>query len=142
MAEAGTLHDAFIDELRDTYDAERQLTKALTKLAESAGDPQLREAFQTHLAETEGQIERLTLAQMVERAEGAIEGVITDRSVFRVDHPVDGPELYFTRNAVVGDAFDDLEVGMVVHVTRATTEGPLGPQASSVKLLGRAKSAT
>ena len=29
MAEAGTLHDAFIDELRDTYDAERQLTKAL-----------------------------------------------------------------------------------------------------------------
>ena len=29
MAEAGTLHDAFIDELRDTYDAEKQLTKAL-----------------------------------------------------------------------------------------------------------------
>jgi cold shock CspA family protein len=54
----------------------------------------------------------------------------------------DSPELYFTRNAVVGDAFDDLEVGMVVHVTRATTEGPMGPQASSVKLLGRARSAT
>ena len=34
MAEPGTLHDAFIDELRDTYDAERQLTKALKKLAE------------------------------------------------------------------------------------------------------------
>jgi ferritin-like metal-binding protein YciE len=33
MAEAGTLHDAFIDELRDTYDAEKQLTKALPKLA-------------------------------------------------------------------------------------------------------------
>ena len=32
MAEAGTLHDAFIDELRDTYGAERQLTKALAKL--------------------------------------------------------------------------------------------------------------
>ena len=31
MAEAGTLHDAFIDELRDTYDAEKQLTKALPK---------------------------------------------------------------------------------------------------------------
>ena len=54
----------------------------------------------------------------------------------------DSPELYFTRNAVIDDAFDDLGVGMVVHVTRATTEGPMGPQASSVKLLGRARSAT
>ena len=34
--EAGTLHDAFIDELRDTYDAEKQLTKALAKLAKAA----------------------------------------------------------------------------------------------------------
>ena len=36
MTEAGTLHDAFIDELRDTYDAEKQLTKALPKLAKAA----------------------------------------------------------------------------------------------------------
>ena len=36
MAEAGTLHDAFIDELRDAYDAEKQLTKALPKLAKAA----------------------------------------------------------------------------------------------------------
>jgi ferritin-like metal-binding protein YciE len=59
MAEAGTLHDAFIDELRDTYDAERQLTKALAKLAKAASAPPLREAFESHLAETQGQIERL-----------------------------------------------------------------------------------
>jgi len=59
MAEAGTLHDAFIDELRDTYDAEKQLTKALPKLAKAASDPKLREAFETHLEETQGQIERL-----------------------------------------------------------------------------------
>ncbi len=59
MAEAGTLHDAFVDELRDTYDAERQLTKALTKLAKAARSPQLREAFETHLEETQGQIDRL-----------------------------------------------------------------------------------
>jgi ferritin-like metal-binding protein YciE len=59
MAEAGTLHDAFIDELRDTYDAERQLTKALPKLAKAASNPELREAFETHLAETQGQVERL-----------------------------------------------------------------------------------
>ena len=42
MAEAGTLHDAFIDELRDTYDAEKQLTKALPKLAKAATNPKLR----------------------------------------------------------------------------------------------------
>ena len=59
MAEAGTLHDAFIDELRDTYDAERQLTKALAKLAKAAAAPPLREAFESHLVETQGQIERL-----------------------------------------------------------------------------------
>jgi ferritin-like metal-binding protein YciE len=59
MAEAGTLHDAFIDELRDTYDAERQLTKALSKLAKAASNPDLREAFSSHLEETQGQIGRL-----------------------------------------------------------------------------------
>jgi ferritin-like metal-binding protein YciE len=59
MAEAGTLHDAFIDELRDSYDGEKQLTKALAKLAKAAASPQLREAFEAHLEETQGQIERL-----------------------------------------------------------------------------------
>jgi cold shock CspA family protein len=49
------------------------------------------------------------------------------------------PELYFTRNAVVGGDFDDLQVGMMVHVTLATEEGPMGPQASSVRLLDKAK---
>jgi len=59
MAEAGTLHDAFVDELRDTYDAERQLTKALTKLAKASSNPKLRQAFESHLEETQGQIDRL-----------------------------------------------------------------------------------
>ena len=54
MAEAGTLHDAFIDELRDTYDAERQLTKALAKLAKTATAAPLRDAFESHLDETQG----------------------------------------------------------------------------------------
>jgi ferritin-like metal-binding protein YciE len=58
MAE-GTLHDAFIDELRDAYDAEKQLTKALPKLAKAATSPELREAFQSHLEETRGHVERL-----------------------------------------------------------------------------------
>lgn len=59
MAQAGTLHDAFVDELRDSYDAEKQLIKALSKLAKTASNPKLKEAFETHLEETQGHVERL-----------------------------------------------------------------------------------
>jgi ferritin-like metal-binding protein YciE len=59
MAETGTLHDAFLDELRDAYDAEKQLTKALPRMAKAASSPDLRKAFEVHLEETRGQIERL-----------------------------------------------------------------------------------
>jgi ferritin-like metal-binding protein YciE len=59
MADAGTLRDAFIDELRDAYDAEKQLTKALPKMAKAASSPKLRSAFEEHLEETRGQVERL-----------------------------------------------------------------------------------
>ena len=59
MAESGTLHDAFLDELRDAYDGEKQLTKALPKMAKAATSPILRDAFDTHLEETRGHIERL-----------------------------------------------------------------------------------
>jgi ferritin-like metal-binding protein YciE len=59
MAELSTLHDAFIDELRDLYDAEKQLTKALPKLAKTATSLPLREAFESHLEETRGHMERL-----------------------------------------------------------------------------------
>lgn len=59
MAQAGTLHDAFIEELRDTYDAEKQLIKALPKLAKAAVSDDLRAAFETHLEETRGHVERL-----------------------------------------------------------------------------------
>ena len=43
----------------DAYDAEKQLTKALPKLAKTASSPDLRTAFETHLEETRGQIDRL-----------------------------------------------------------------------------------
>ena len=59
MADTRTLHDGFLDELRDTYDAERQLMKALDRLAKAASSPDLREAFETHLDETRGHVDRL-----------------------------------------------------------------------------------
>ncbi len=59
MANSGTLHDAFVDELRDMYDAEKQLVKALPKLAKAASSAELRAAFESHLEETRGHVERL-----------------------------------------------------------------------------------
>jgi ferritin-like metal-binding protein YciE len=59
MATAQTLRELLVDEIRDLYSAERQLTKALPKMARAATSDELREAFEAHLAETEAQIERL-----------------------------------------------------------------------------------
>ena len=53
------LREALVDEIRDLYNAEKQLTKALPKLAKAASDPTLRQAFESHLEETRGQIARL-----------------------------------------------------------------------------------
>ena len=53
------LHDAFVDELKDAYDGEKQLIKALPKLAKAASSEELRDAFLSHLEETRGQVERL-----------------------------------------------------------------------------------
>src|SRR6266550_3037517 len=57
--ELNSLQDLFIHDLKDLYNAEVQLTKALPKMAKAATEPALKQAFQTHLAETEEQIERL-----------------------------------------------------------------------------------
>ena len=54
----------------------------------------------------------------------------------------EGPSLYFTRNAVTGGEFEDVAVGTLVQVTRATAEGPMGPQASSVRLLNAQRSSS
>jgi ferritin-like metal-binding protein YciE len=84
MAEAGTLHDAFIDELRDTYDAEKQLLKALPKMAKAASSPELKQAFLTHRDETQGQIARLeeVFASLDEKVRGkhcdGIAGIIEE----------------------------------------------------------------
>jgi ferritin-like metal-binding protein YciE len=51
--------DLFELELKDLYSAEKQITKALPKMAKAATNEDLREAFESHLEETEGQIKRL-----------------------------------------------------------------------------------
>src|SRR3954465_12227389 len=59
MPETQTLHDAFLDELRDAYDAEKQLIKALPKLAKASTSGALRAAFESHLKETRGHAQKL-----------------------------------------------------------------------------------
>ncbi|MBD9368426.1 DUF892 family protein [Xanthomonas sp. XNM01] len=54
-----TIEDLFVHELSDIYSAEKQLTKALPRLARAAANPMLSEAFTAHLEETNGQIERI-----------------------------------------------------------------------------------
>jgi ferritin-like metal-binding protein YciE len=53
------LHELFLEELADLYNAEQQLTKALPKMANAAQNGELREAFQSHLSETEEHVTRL-----------------------------------------------------------------------------------
>ena len=57
--EENPLHELFLDDLADVYNAENQLVKALPKFAKAAQSEELREAFETHLEETRGQIARL-----------------------------------------------------------------------------------
>ena len=56
---ADNLREALVDEIRDIYNAEKQLVKALPKMAKGAESDELREAFEKHLEETEGQVTRL-----------------------------------------------------------------------------------
>jgi ferritin-like metal-binding protein YciE len=54
-----TLDDLYTDMLKDLYSAEKQLVKALPKMAKNAQSPDLQKAFQEHLKQTEGHVERI-----------------------------------------------------------------------------------
>ena len=70
--ELDNLRALYIDELKDLYSAENQLVKALPKMAKAAAAPELREAFENHLQETKGQVDRLE--QIFESLEGSPKG--------------------------------------------------------------------
>jgi len=54
-----SMEDLFLEQIEDLYDAEKRLVKALPKMAEASTSQSLRQAFQSHLMETEGQVSRL-----------------------------------------------------------------------------------
>ena len=59
MADKRTIKDLLEDEIKDLYSAEKQLVKAIPKMAKGSHDTALQMAFQNHLKETEGQVSRL-----------------------------------------------------------------------------------
>jgi ferritin-like metal-binding protein YciE len=81
-----TLEDLFADTLKDIYYAENKILKALPKMAKAARSNELKEAFEKHLEETEGQVSRLekVFKQIGQSAKGkkceAIEGIIEEGS--------------------------------------------------------------
>src|ERR1700761_9245489 len=78
------LNDLFYDTLKDIYYAERQILKALPKMARAAQSAELKAGFEKHLEETEGQVERLQqIFEIIgKRAQGktceAIQGIIAE----------------------------------------------------------------
>ena len=81
-----TAQDFFVDELKDIYSAEKQAIRAYPKLAKAVSSPQLKEALQTHLEETKGQVERLdqVFEILEKRASGktceAMKGLVEESS--------------------------------------------------------------
>ena len=102
MADTQTLHEAFLDELKDSYDAEKQLTKALPKLAKASSTPELRQAFEDHLEETNDHVEKLeqVFQSLDEKAKGkhcdGMAGII-DEGKNMMDEDYEGA----TRDAVL-----------------------------------------
>lgn len=68
-----TLKDLYLDELKDTYDSEQQIVKALPKMAKEATNEELRAAIEQHLDQTQTQIERLEqiFEELGEKAKGS-----------------------------------------------------------------------
>jgi ferritin-like metal-binding protein YciE len=91
------MEDFYIEELKDIFDAEKQLLKALPRMAEAASSPELREAFEMHLKETEEQITRLkqVFKRLEEPAKGkkckAMAGLIKEAEEFLSEDAV--PEI-------------------------------------------------
>jgi ferritin-like metal-binding protein YciE len=79
-----SLHDLYVEELRDLYNAENQLLKALPRMAKAASHPELQAAFEEHEEVTRVQVERLDeiFAELDEKAKGkkcvAMEGLIEE----------------------------------------------------------------
>ncbi len=109
-----TLHDLFVHTLGDIYYAENQILKALPKMAQQATSDDLREAFDQHLEETRGQVQRLEqVFQLVQQpAKGekcdAIEGIIKEADGLIQD--IEDPEVRDAGMLAAAQAVEHYEI--------------------------------
>jgi ferritin-like metal-binding protein YciE len=88
----GSLQELLIDDLKDVFDAEKQITRALPKMVKKASSEELRAGLQAHLQQTEEQIERLVQAfqQLGVPAKGkkcpGMQGLIEEGSEHMQEH--------------------------------------------------------
>ncbi|MGE0746838.1 MAG: ferritin-like domain-containing protein [Rhodospirillales bacterium] len=125
---AKSLHDMFIDELRDIYSAEVQLTRALPKLARAASNPELKAAFEKHLEETHGQIERLddvfesldTSAKSRGKKCEAMEGLVSEaREIMEEDLSQEAMDCALIAAAQKAEHYEIASYGTVVAWAKA-----------------------
>jgi len=121
-----TLHDAFLDELRDVYDAEKQLVKALPKLAKAATSPELRSAIESHLEETRGHVSRLeeVFSGLEEKARGkhcdGIAGIIEEgKNTMEEDLDEDAMDAALIAGAQRAEHYEMAAYGTLVAWARA-----------------------
>lgn len=101
-----TLEELFVEEIRDLYDAEKQIAKALPKLAKAASSEELQTAFEEHLEQTKKQIDRLeqVFELMDEKAKGktckAMKGLIEEGNEIAAEEMME----HFTDLALIGAA--------------------------------------
>ena len=95
MMKLDSLRTLWIEEMRDLYNAEHQLLKALPKMAKRASTPELKEAFESHLEETQTHVERLEeiFAKLGKKPSGktckAMKGLVEEGSEMLKE---DGPD--------------------------------------------------
>ena len=109
-----TFDDLFVHQLRDVYYAEKQLVKALPKMAEKATSPQLKQAFTSHLAETKGHVSRVEQVFKLHGVEAkavncpAIDGIIEEAN--EVTGEVDDKEVLDAALIAAAQAAEHYEI--------------------------------
>jgi ferritin-like metal-binding protein YciE len=109
-----TFDDLFVHQLRDIYYAEKQLVKALPKMAEKATSPQLKQAFQSHLAETKGHVSRVEQVFKMHGVEAkavscpAIDGIIEEAN--EIAGEVEDKEVLDAALIAAGQAAEHYEI--------------------------------
>ena len=127
-----TLEKLYIEELRDLYSAENQLLKALPKMAKGASSPELKDAFEKHLEQTKGHVQRLEelFEQRDESPKGktckAMKGLIEEGSEILKEEGEDSV----------------LDAGMIVaaqkvNITRSRVTAASAPSSSAERSRGK-----